>query len=151
MHKVPLSLLAVAFTWSVTVRAQEAAASSSPAVSPPPSSVETIVFIRHGEKPQDDEGQLTCQGLNRALALPRVLLQKFGRADYVFAPLTLARQSHGKSYSYVRPLMTIEPTAISLGLPVDTPLSFRWHRPIAGGTNDAFLSRGDDFRFLGTQ
>jgi hypothetical protein len=30
---------------------------------------ETIVFVRHGEKPQDGFGQLNCQGLNRALAL----------------------------------------------------------------------------------
>jgi len=34
---------------------------------------ETIVFFRHGEKPSAGLGQLTCQGLNRALALPDVL------------------------------------------------------------------------------
>ena len=42
------------------------------------STVETIVCIRHGEKPPGGLGQLTCQGLNRALALPKVLLGKFG-------------------------------------------------------------------------
>ena len=31
---------------------------------------ETIVFMRHGEKPPEGLGQLDCQGLNRALALP---------------------------------------------------------------------------------
>ena len=35
---------------------------------------ETIVCIRHGEKPLLGLGQLTCKGLNRALALPQVLL-----------------------------------------------------------------------------
>lgn len=34
----------------------------------------TIVIIRHGEKPSAGLGQLSCQGLNRALALPQVLL-----------------------------------------------------------------------------
>ncbi len=99
---------------------------AAPAVSPapPPDAVVTFVFLRHGEKPAGDKGQLTCRGLNRALALPRVLIGKFGKADQIFAPLTLARESHGKSYSYVRPLMTIEPTAITLGLPVDTRFAF---------------------------
>ena len=74
--------------------------------------METIVFVRHGEKPPSDEGQLSCQGLNRALALPDVLAAKFGRPDFIFAPLTTARTAHGGgTFSYVRPLMTIEPTA----------------------------------------
>ena len=47
---------------------------------------ETIVFFRHGEKPAGGLGQLTCQGLNRALALPGVLLDKFGTPDYLYAP-----------------------------------------------------------------
>jgi len=34
---------------------------------------ETIVFMRHGEKPSDGYGQLTCQGFNRSLAIPTVL------------------------------------------------------------------------------
>jgi hypothetical protein len=29
--------------------------------------LKTIVFVRHGEKPQGGFGQLNCQGLNRAL------------------------------------------------------------------------------------
>lgn len=32
-------------------------------------SEQTLVFIRHGEKPDNDSGQLSCQGLNRALAI----------------------------------------------------------------------------------
>jgi hypothetical protein len=67
-------------------------------------------------------------GLNRSLALPKVLIGRFGRADAIFSPSPAGQMREGavtrKSYSYVRPLATIEPTAIQLGLPVDTQLSF---------------------------
>ena len=53
--------------------------------------VERIVCIRHGEKPAKDLGQLDCQGLNRALALPKVLISHYGKADFIFAPLTSPR------------------------------------------------------------
>ena len=89
-----------------------------------PGRVETIVFVRHGEKPANDEGQLTCQGLNRALALPAVLNAKFGRPDFIFAPLTSQKKGKEGAFSYVRPLMTIEPTAIRAGLPVDTRFAY---------------------------
>jgi hypothetical protein len=48
--------------------------------------VETIVCIRHGEKPHGGLGQLTCRGLNRALALPKALLAKYGAPQFIFAP-----------------------------------------------------------------
>src|ERR1700730_4025255 len=48
--------------------------------------VETIVLVRHGEKPDKGLGQLDCQGLNRALALPPVIAKTFGRPSAVFAP-----------------------------------------------------------------
>jgi hypothetical protein len=84
---------------------------------------ETIVFLRHGEKPQGGLGQLDCQGLNRALALPAVIARQFGRPDAIFAPDPAdAKIDSGKSYDYVRPLATIEPTAIALGMPVDTSI-----------------------------
>jgi len=83
------------------------------------------VCIRHGEKPAKDLGQLDCQGLNRSLALPDVLISRYGKADFIFAPLTSLRtKKTGASYSYIRPLMTIEPTAIRLGLPVDARFAF---------------------------
>jgi len=83
----------------------------------------TLVLIRHGEKPEPGLGQLNCQGLNRALALPDVLVAKFGKPDALFAPDPgVASTEAGQSYNYIRPLATIEPTAIRLGLPVNT----RW-------------------------
>jgi len=86
---------------------------------------ETIVFLRHGEKPKDGLGQLDCQGLNRALALPKVLEAKFGKPAAIFAPNpSQVKDDGGKDYDYIRPLATIEPTAIRLGLPVDTTYGF---------------------------
>jgi hypothetical protein len=87
---------------------------------------ETIVLIRHGEKTPTELGQLDCQGLNRALALPHILIKKFGKPDYLFAPNPSAQidAADGHMYSYVRPLATIEPTAILLGMPVNTQIAF---------------------------
>jgi hypothetical protein len=111
--KLILALLIIGFTASV--RADDP-------------TVETIVVIRHGEKPKGGLGQLTCRGLNRALALPKVLLGKYGTPQFIFAPNT-TQKVDGKidtvgAYYYVRPLMTIEPTAIRCGLPVNTQFGF---------------------------
>jgi hypothetical protein len=98
-------------------------------------SVETIVFVRHGEKPEAGLGQLSCQGLNRALALPAVIRAKFGRPDAIFAPDPSGLKTEwgrddegeaggGREYSYVRPLATIEPSAVAFGLPVNAQIKF---------------------------
>jgi hypothetical protein len=85
--------------------------------------------LRHGEKAAGGLGQLSCMGLNRALALPKVLIGRFGRADAIFAPDPAQQVGENwlprKKYSYVRPLTTIEPTAIQLSLPVNAQLGFR--------------------------
>ena len=87
--------------------------------------VETIIMVRHGEKPAAGLGQLNCQGLNRALALPRVIESKYGKPDFIFAPDPAKRKNDsGTKYDYVRPLATVEPTAIYFGLPVDTSIGF---------------------------
>ena len=86
---------------------------------------ETIALLRHGEKPALGLGQLTCQGLNRALALPGVIENEFGKPDAIFAPdPAQSKEDQGRPYSYVRPLATIEPTAIAFGLPVDASVGF---------------------------
>ncbi len=65
---------------------------------------ETIVFFRHGEKPSGGYGQLTCQGLNRALALPDVLIGRFGTPDYLYAPNPAVKISDPAGrFFYVRP------------------------------------------------
>lgn len=97
----------------------------------------TLVLFRHAEKPQLGLGQLSCQGLNRALALPDVLLKKFGKADALFAPNpSVKTNDHGQAYSYVRPLATLEPTAILLGLPVNVD----WGYKDIGALEHALLS-----------
>jgi hypothetical protein len=105
-------------------RSSEPESAASPA-----KSTETIVVLRHGQKAPGGLGQLNCMGLNRALALSKVLIGRFGRADAIFAPNPADQMRENsfssKEYSYVRPLATIEPTAIQLGLPVDTQLGFR--------------------------
>jgi hypothetical protein len=88
---------------------------------------ETIVAIRHAEKPPTSLGQLTCKGLNRALALPKVLIPRYGKPDRIYAPDPAGRIGRlgNLSYSYVRPLMTIDPTAIQLEMPVNALIGFK--------------------------
>lgn len=108
-------------TFCFTFPSAEQGAQRLSAASP----VETIVFFRHGEKPAGSLGQLNCQGLNRALALPDVLISKFGKPDYLFAPDPEEKVTAGEQeFNYVRPLATIEPTAIRLGMPVNTNYGF---------------------------
>lgn len=90
-------------------------------------SVETIVFIRHGEKPAQGLGMLNCQGLNRSLALPAVLMAKFGKFDAVFAPDPHEKKPDGgdaQLYNYLRPLLTVAPLAVQLGLPINTAFGY---------------------------
>jgi hypothetical protein len=87
--------------------------------------VETIVLIRHGELAEGGLGQLDCQGLNRAIALPRVFAARFAAPAAIFAPDPADTVTEdGGTYSYVRPLATIEPTAISRRLPVNTQFGY---------------------------
>ena len=86
-------------------------------------------MVRHGEKPTPNaKGQLNCQGLNRALALPTVLA-RFGHPAAVFAPNPSIQTSEGnpfpgaERYSYVRPLATIEPYAIEQDMPVNSQIA----------------------------
>jgi len=92
----------------------------------PMDGTQTLVFLRHGEKPAAGLGQLNCQGLNRAIDLATLLPEKFGKANYVFAANPTRNVEEGEldnSYSYIRPLMTISPSAIKLGLPVNINFS----------------------------
>jgi hypothetical protein len=117
-----LSLLLIGFT--VFIRA-DGQTNAVPTVVVPKPDVETLVCIRHGEKPPGGLGQLTCRGLNRALALPNVLLTRYGRPQFFFAPNPAQKVDSTNGYYYVRPLATIEPTAIRCGLPVNTEFGFR--------------------------
>lgn len=98
----------------------------------PEAKVETLVCIRHGEKPPGGLGQLDVRGLNRSLALPDVLLKQFGTPQYIFAPNPTEKIDKVPGYYYVRPLATIEPTAIRCGLPVNTEFGYQQIRGLEG-------------------
>jgi hypothetical protein len=84
-----------------------------------------IIFIRHAEKPIQGLGLINCQGLNRSLALPAVLMEKFGKPDFVFASDPHEKKPDGDQlYNYVRPLLTVAPTAVQAGLPINTSFGF---------------------------
>ena len=86
------------------------------------------MLIRHAEIPDGGLGQLSCQGLNHALLLPGYFKTNFPKPDYIFAPNPgdKVKEIHfdGSYYSYVRPLVTIEPTAIALKMPVNTEIGY---------------------------
>ena len=111
-------------TWRRAALVAAMALVAQSAVAEPPQ-VETIVMVRHGEKPPGGLGQLDCQGLNRALALPAVIAAKFGKPAAIFAPNPAAKKPDGTgTYYYIRPLATIEPTAISLAMPVNAGFGY---------------------------
>jgi len=99
---------------------------------PPAQADSTIVIVRHGEKPPQGLGQLTCQGLNRSLALAPVLVSRYGNPVAIYAPNpALPKKDNGIAYDYVRPLATIEPLAIRVGLPVNVELDMADIEPLA--------------------
>ncbi len=86
---------------------------------------ETIVFIRHGEKPSGGLGQLSCKGLDRSLKLPEILSGKFGEPDFLLSPNPVKQKAdQGVPYNYIRPLATIEPTAIRFGKNINLECGF---------------------------
>lgn len=90
-------------------------------------SKETLVFLRHAEKPKDEIGQLNCQGLSRSLKIPGVLIEKFGKPDFIFAPNPNAKKRNKRTeekFYYIRPLATIEPLAIRLEMPIDLGIGY---------------------------
>jgi hypothetical protein len=123
MNRLPRLALLLACPGALAALALATLALAAPAparAAAPASADETIVIIRHGEKPAQGLGQLSCRGLNRALALPGVLLARFGRPTALYAPNPAAKKAdHGTLYAYIRPLATVEPLAIRAGEPVN--------------------------------
>jgi hypothetical protein len=74
-----------------------------------------IVMVRHGEKEATGDN-LNCQGLNRALQLPKVLVAKFGTPSLVYAPAVNAKKSTG----HARMFQTASPLAIKYNLAINT-------------------------------
>jgi hypothetical protein len=74
-----------------------------------------LVFIRHAEKPADGDN-LTCQGLNRAMMLPKVLYAKFGIPAYIYVPAL----GLGAATKHARMFQTITPFAAKYNLAINT-------------------------------
>jgi hypothetical protein len=74
-----------------------------------------VVILRHAEKPAEGDN-LSCQGLNRALALADVLYKKFKLPDHIFVPSIKT----GKTTDVARMYQTIVPFAVKHNLPIDT-------------------------------
>jgi len=107
-----LLIISAAFWFSMGAQAQAQAEDRT----------QTLVFLRHAEKPAMGLGQLNCQGLNRAIALSTLLPREFGNANFIFAADPSRHVEEGdndESYGYLRPLLTVGPAAIKLGLPIN--------------------------------
>jgi hypothetical protein len=74
-----------------------------------------VIIIRHGEK-DEVSGNLSCQGLHRAMLLPPVLNRKFGRPAYIYVPTVTS----GKSTGHARMFQTVTPLAVQDSLPVNS-------------------------------
>jgi hypothetical protein len=87
------------------------------ALSQPTENIEhlKVVIIRHAEKPKTGDN-LTCQGVNRSLQLPAVLVAKFGVPAYTYVPSL----GLGKSTKHSRMFQTVTPLAAKYNLIIDS-------------------------------
>jgi hypothetical protein len=91
-----------------------------------------VVIVRHGEKP-DDGDQLSCEGQNRALKLPEVLVAKYGIPAATYVPAL----GLGAATSHARMFQTVAPLAIKHNLPINT----RFDEKDAAGVAAEVLAR----------
>ena len=78
-----------------------------------------VVIIRHGEKPDTNSGggdNLSCQGQNRALQLPAVLIKKIGKPDYTYVPALKL----DKNTAHSRMFQTVTPFAVKYDLTINS-------------------------------
>ncbi|MBW4551649.1 MAG: hypothetical protein KME35_11140 [Aphanocapsa sp. GSE-SYN-MK-11-07L] len=76
-----------------------------------------IVILRHGNKDMQNpaDTNLDAAGLNRAIALPNILLKRYGKPATIFAPQPIPPNGNN-----IRSLQTITPTAIQAGVNINT-------------------------------
>ena len=93
LHRCRLSAAAALFT--AVLGCTRAPSGHLEQIRVQPNATETIVLIRHGEKPTEEaHGQLDCEGLNRALALPAVLA-RYGHPRAIYAANPAAQTAEG--------------------------------------------------------
>lgn len=76
---------------------------------------QTVVIIRHGEKPLKGKN-LNCQGLNRSLKLPAVLYSKFGVPGSIYVPSL----DNNISTGHARMFQTVIPLAAKYNLKINS-------------------------------
>src|SRR5580698_89431 len=76
---------------------------------------QTVVIIRHGEKPPKGKN-LNCQGLNRSLKLPAVLYSKFGIPGSIYVPSL----DNNISTGHARMFQTVIPLAAKYNLKINS-------------------------------
>ncbi|WP_316805408.1 histidine phosphatase family protein [Pedobacter nototheniae] len=74
-----------------------------------------IILIRHAEKPAQGDN-LNCQGLNRSMQLPAVIVKKFGLPNYVYVPNLNATKGTKRS----RAFQTVLPLSIKYNLSINS-------------------------------
>jgi len=93
-----------------------------------------VVIIRHGEKP-DNGNNLNCQGLNRAIALPKILFTKFGVANEIYIPTV----NTGDKTKSARMFQTITPYAVKYNLDINSSYETGDYKSVA---KDVFEQKG---------
>ena len=93
-----------------------------------------IVIVRHGEKP-DTGDNLSCQGENRALQLPAVLMKKFGRPGLAYVPKL---ETEGAT-KHARMFQTVTPFAVQQDLTVNSKYA---EEDVAGVAQDVLQRSG---------
>ena len=80
----------------------------------------SVVLLRHAEKALRGNN-LSCKGLNRALLLPDLLVQKFGYFQVAYIP----RPITGHVTERIRMLQTVTPTAVKYNLTINSAFKER--------------------------
>jgi hypothetical protein len=93
-----------------------------------------VVIIRHGEKP-DKGDNLSCKGLNRALALPAVLDTVTGKPKHTYVPTIKV----GKKTSSDRMFQTVTPFAIQQNLDINSTYN---ETDSTGAAKDVLTKKG---------
>jgi len=93
-----------------------------------------VVIIRHGEKPKNGDN-LNCQGLNRSMLIPQMIVSKFGVPAFSYIP-SIGTDSATK---HARMFQTITPLAVKYNLAINSKYT---GKDSAGLVNDILKRHG---------
>ena len=93
-----------------------------------------MILVRHGEKTAQGDN-LTCQGLNRSLQLPAVIVSKFGIPDYTYVPSL----GLGENTTQARMFQTVTPLVVKYNLTINSEYK---KEDATGIANDIMQKKG---------